>query len=55
MQSGYANMWVMLEERREYHRNKIKEGVTGYMVAGSAKIAKVKVMQVCGLYDEAKS
>jgi len=53
-EQGYANMWVMLEEQRGVHKNRIKEGVDGYMVAGSAKIAKVKVIQV-GSLNEIKS
>ena len=49
---GYANMWVMMDERRPYHKQRIKEGVVGYMVGGSEKIAKTVVIQVGSLNDK---
>jgi len=49
---GYANMWVMMDERRPYHKERIKEGIVGYMVGGSLKIAKTVVIQVGSLNDK---
>jgi hypothetical protein len=45
-------MWVMMDERRPYHKKRIKEGVVGYMVGGSEKIAKTVVIQIGSLHDK---
>ena len=48
---GYANMWIMYEEQRPYHKQRIREGVVGYFVAGSRKLAKATVIQVGSLRE----
>ena len=48
---GFANMWVLMEERRSYHRDRIKIGTKGYLVCGSKKLATATVIQIGGLYD----
>ncbi len=42
--SGCANMWIVMEERRLYHSQRIQVGTKGYLVAGSTKLASVVVV-----------
>ena len=48
---GYANMWIILKERRSYHKERIEEGVIGWFMAGSRELAKATVIQVGSLHD----
>ena len=45
---GYANMWILNEERFEYHRNRLKIGTKGIWWRGG-RVAYVKVIQICCL------
>jgi hypothetical protein len=45
---GFANMWVVSEDRREYHRNRIKVGTKGTWWRGG-RVAYVTVIQICDL------
>ena len=47
--NGYAKMWIMADQCRERYRNRLEVGSIGYMVAGSMKIAKTKVIQINSL------
>ncbi|WP_045856718.1 hypothetical protein [Teredinibacter purpureus] len=44
-QKGYANMWVLSEERREYHHKRLQIGTKGIWWRGG-RVAYVKVVQV---------
>ena len=48
---GKARMWVMLDEQRKMHKERLVIGQEGYLVAGSHKIAKVTVLELVGLKD----
>jgi hypothetical protein len=48
---GRARMWVMLDEQRQMHKERLTLGQEGYLVAGSHKIAKVKVIDLVSLKD----
>ena len=43
--SGQANMWVVSEERREYHFNRLTIGAKGFWYRGG-KIANVTVIKI---------
>jgi len=45
---GFANMWILSEDRREYHRNRIKIGTKGTWWRGG-RVAHVTVIQICSL------
>jgi hypothetical protein len=45
---GYANMWVVSEERRSYHKNRIKVGTKGFWWRGG-RVANVEVIQIVSL------
>ncbi|MDP5191978.1 hypothetical protein, partial [Rheinheimera baltica] len=45
---GYANMWVLSDERREYHRKRLKIGTKGTWWRGG-RVAYVTVVQVNAL------
>ena len=42
---GFANMWIMLEDRIPFHKERMGIGTKGFMVYGSKKLAEVKVFQ----------
>ena len=42
---GYANMWILMDERNPYHEKRMKPGTKGHMVAGSKILADVTVIQ----------
>ena len=42
---GKANMWIVSEEMREYHRNRLKIGTKGYWVRGPYRVANVTVIE----------
>ena len=46
---GRANMWILSEEMREFHRKRIKVGMKGYWVRGSFKVANVTVIELGAL------
>lgn len=45
---GYANMWVLMEERREYHHKRLKVGTKGIWWRGG-RVAYVTVVQINAL------
>jgi hypothetical protein len=47
--TGTARMWIVSSKMRQYHRNKIKPGLIGYMVEGSRKVAECEVIELVGL------
>lgn len=49
-QKGYANMWVVDEKRRPYHKGRIKVGTKGIWWRGG-RIAYVTVIQVGSLAE----
>ncbi|WP_444906018.1 hypothetical protein ACJJIR_15460 [Microbulbifer sp. SSSA008] len=42
---GFANMWILSEERREYHHKRLKNGTKGTWWRGG-RIANVTVVQI---------
>ena len=42
---GFANMWIVSEERREYHQNRLNIGTKGIWWRGG-RIANVSVVQI---------
>jgi len=46
---GRANMWILSEEMREFHRKRIKVGTKGYWVRGPFKVANVTVIKLGAL------
>ena len=46
---GKANMWIINDERQEFHRDKIKIGTKGYWVRGPYKMASATVVEIAGL------
>jgi len=46
---GRANMWIVSEDRREFHKNKIKIGTKGCWVRGPFKMAPVTVTEIGSL------
>ena len=46
--NGYANMWVVNEDMRSYHKERVKVGTKGTWWRGG-RIANVKVIQIVGL------
>jgi len=46
---GRARMWVMLEEQRPMHKDRLTLGLKGYFVAGSHKIVEAKVVEIVSL------
>jgi hypothetical protein len=47
--SGSANMWVIVDERRAYHRDKIEVGTVGYFMEGSWRVAVCTDTEIMGL------
>lgn len=48
---GTARMKIIFEEMRKYHQERIGEGVKGYFVEGSKKIAEATVTKILGLHS----
>lgn len=44
---GKANMWIVSDEMKPYHHQRLKVGTKGYWVRGSYKVAKVTVIEIC--------
>lgn len=49
--SRIAGMWILVEEMRDFHRERIKAGVKGFMVGGSTLLAEVEVIEVLSLVN----
>ncbi|MGE6315935.1 hypothetical protein ACQKC1_09120 [Shewanella baltica] len=49
LHKGRANMWILSEEMREFHRKRIKVGTKGYWVCGPFKVANVTVIELGAL------
>ena len=43
--SGKANMWIVMDERREYHRSRLKIGTKGMWWRGG-RVAHVTVVEI---------
>lgn len=52
-QSGMANMWIVSDKFRPYHRDKIKVGTTGYFMEGAWRTAACEVTEMLSLLDVA--
>jgi hypothetical protein len=50
--SGTAGMWIIVDEMRDFHRERIRSGVTGFMMAGPDKLAEVEVIEVVSLSNK---
>ena len=49
--SGVATMWIVVPEMRDnVHRSRIKEGIRGYFMEGSRRVAEATVTRVIGLH-----
>ncbi len=46
---GFASMWILSEDLRALHQERLAPGVRGYMMAGPHKIADVEVVELLGL------
>ena len=44
--SGKAYMWIIANEMRPYHKDKIKVGLNGFFVEENKKVAECDVIQV---------
>ena len=42
---GHANMWILTDENIQYHKDRLKPGSKGHMVAGSKILADLTVIQ----------
>ena len=47
--SGTAGMWIVVDEMRAFHRDRIKIGVKGFMMEAAYRLAEVEVIEVIGL------
>jgi hypothetical protein len=47
--NGTAGMWIVVEKMRVFHRERIKVGVKGFMIAAADKLAEVEVIEVVSL------
>lgn len=47
---GTARMWIIIPERREYHRNKIVIGTKGYFKEGGRSTGDCEVIEIIGLH-----
>lgn len=43
---GKANMWIVSDEMKPYHHQRLKVGTKGYWVRGPYKVAKVTVIEM---------
>jgi len=43
---GKAHMWVIVDEKRDYHRKRLCLGMKGYLMVGSHRIANVVVTDI---------
>lgn len=47
---GTARMWIVVPERRIYHRNKINIGVKGFFKEGNKNTGECEVIEILDLY-----
>ena len=47
--SGRAHMFIVNPERVAFHRGRVKEGVCGFLMEGSRRVAQCEVTSVLGL------
>ena len=47
--TGTASMWIIIENMRDFHRERIKVGVKGFMMGGPDKLAEVEIIEVVSL------
>jgi hypothetical protein len=47
--SGKAYMWILDEEKIDFHRNRIRVGQKGYFMEGPTKTAECEVIELIGL------
>jgi hypothetical protein len=50
--AGTAGMWIIVEKMRDFHREKIKVGVKGFMMGGPDKLAEVEIIEVISLSNK---
>jgi len=50
-EKGKANMWIVNDEMREYHKNRIKIGMKGYLMEGAKKVAECEVVEIESLFE----
>jgi len=48
---GNAKMWIIIPERRDYHKGKIKIGTKGYFREGNVNTAECEVIEIVGLNE----
>jgi hypothetical protein len=48
---GTARMWIVIPERRNYHKEKIKLGIKGYFKEGNISVAECEVIEIVGLNE----
>lgn len=46
---GTARMWILADEKTEYHRNKIIVGTRGFFMEGSKKVGECEVIELINL------
>ena len=51
-QSGIADMWIINQKMRSYHRNKIGVGMIGYFMEGSRCVAVCTVTELISLLED---
>ncbi len=47
--SGTARMWILVPERRSFHKANIKIGLKGNFMEGNRKVAECEVIEILGL------
>lgn len=53
---GTARMWILFPlMRREVHVHRVRVGMFGYFMEGSRKVADAEIIEILGLYDNAKN
>ncbi len=55
LDEGTATMWILFEESRPRHRERIAAGSRGYLVVGSNRIAEAEVTAILGLAESSIS
>ena len=47
--SGLAKMWIVFDEMRQYHKERIKVGMKGFFMEGPHKTAECEVIKIVRL------
>jgi hypothetical protein len=47
--TGTAGMWILVDEMRNFHRERIRIGVKGFMMEGPYRLAEIVVIEVVSL------